>query len=746
MKFAFIGTYPPQKCGIGTFTHNLIKSIADNFGYNNLFPNLYVIAVSDNGQNYEYPAEVSFVVNQNNQRDYVSAAKFINYNKADVCILEHEFGIFGGESGVYILSLVSRIEIPLIVTFHTVVREPTHIQKVIVQELSNKAYKIIVMSKKAVKFLLDIYHIPEDKIEVIEHGVPVGKVFHRDSAREKFNFSNKTALFTFGLLSRNKGIETVIKALPRVVEKHKNVLYVVLGNTHPKVLSKNGEEYREYLLRLVKDYGLEDYVYFYKNFVPEELLMEYLYAADIYITPYLNEAQITSGTLSYAVGAGTAVISTPYWHAEELLADGRGILFDFHNHEQLGNILLDLLDNRHKIEQLREAAIEYGHKLKWPKIGAKYIKVAKSAVENFSYIQKEKQTILDPYLLPDFTLAHIKRLTDDTGIVQHAKYGIPNLKEGYCLDDNARALLMTAMAHYKNETDDTTNLMPIYLSYIHYMQNNDGSFRNFLSFSRNYLDEIGSEDSFGRTIWALGFLIYSFPKESYHQLGLDIFKNSIPFCKQLKHLRGIANTIIGLSYYIKRFPEDEETKILMYEMTYKLINIYNLEKSDDWNWFENILTYDNAIIPLAIFHSAEFFEDDIFFRVAIESSEFLERITMKSGYFKPVGSKGWYRKGEICADFAQQSVDVMGMVLLFFKAYEVTKDKKYLNKMFKSYMWYMGKNDLSLPVYDYETGGCNDGLEEYGLNKNQGAESTISYLISHLTVLNAFELEYEYEK
>jgi glycosyltransferase involved in cell wall biosynthesis len=746
MKFAFIGTYPPQKCGIGTFTHNLIKSIADNFGYNNLFPNLYVIAVSDSEQNYEYPAEVSFVVNQNNQRDYVSAAKFINYNKADVCVLEHEFGIFGGESGVYILSLVSRIEIPLIVTFHTVLKEPSHIQKVIVQELSNKAYKVIVMSKKAVKFLLDIYHIPEEKIEIIEHGVPVSKVFHRDSAREKFNFNNKTALFTFGLLNRNKGIETVIKALPKVVEKHKNILYVVLGNTHPKVLSRYGEEYREYLLRLVKDYALEDYVYFYKNFVPEELLMEYLYAADIYVTPYLNEAQITSGTLSYAIGAGTAVISTPYWHAQELLADGRGILFDFNNYEQLGNILLDLLDNRHKIEHLREAATEYGHKLKWPKIGAKYIKVAKSAAENYSHIQKKKHTILDPYLLPDFTLAHIKRLTDDTGIVQHAKYGIPNLKEGYCLDDNARALLMTAMAQYKNKTDDTVNLMPIYLSYIHYMQNDDGSFRNFLSFSRNYLDEIGSEDSFGRTIWALGFLIYSFPKESYHQLGLDIFKKSLPFFKQLKHLRGIANTIIGLSYYIKRFPEDEETKILMYELTYKLINIYNMEKSEDWNWFENILTYDNAIIPLAIFHATEIFNDNVFLKVAIESSAFLERSVMKNGYLLPIGSKGWFRKGKECANYAQQSVDVMGMVLLFFKAYEVTKEKKYLDKMFISHMWYLGKNDLSLPVYDYETGGCNDGLEEYGLNKNQGAESTISYLISHLTVLNAFELEYEYEK
>jgi len=430
MKFAFIGTYPPQKCGIGTFTHNLIQSIADNLGYANIFPNFYVIAVDDSGNKYKYPSEVSFIVNQDIQRDYVSAANFINYNKADVCILEHEFGIFGGESGVYILSLINRIEIPLIVTLHTVIREPTGIQRIIVKELSKKAFKIVVMSKKAVKFLVEIYNIPEEKIEIIEHGVPVGKVFHRDTSRDKFNFSNKTALFTFGLLSRNKGIETVIKALSKVVEKHKNIIYVVLGNTHPKVLSRYGEEYREYLLRLVNEYGLEDYIYFYKSFVPEELLMEYLCATDIYITPYLNEEQITSGTLSYAVGAGTAVISTPYWHAEELLEDGRGMLFDFNNHEQLGDILLDLLDNREKIEKLREAASEYGHKLKWPKIGEKYISVARMAVENISLNRENKHTILNPYLFPNFTLANAKVLTDDTEIVQNAKHGIPGLRVG----------------------------------------------------------------------------------------------------------------------------------------------------------------------------------------------------------------------------------------------------------------------------------------------------------------------------
>jgi hypothetical protein len=304
---------------------------------------------------------------------------------------------------------------------------------------------------------------------------------------------------------------------------------------------------------------------------------------------------------------------------------------------------------------------------------------------------------------------------------------------------------MTAMA-FNKKTDDTIKLMPIYLSYIHYMQNDDGSFRNFLSFSRNYLDEIGSEDSFGRTIWALGYLINSFPIDSYHQPGLDIFRKSLPFFRQLKHIRGVANSILGLSYYIKRFPDDEESNILLLELANKLIKEYNSEKTSGWNWFENILTYDNAIIPLSLFHAAEITGDDEILKVAVESTVFLESITMKSGYLKPVGSKGWFVKGGVCADFAQQSVDVMGMVLLFFKAYELTKERKYLDKMFKSYMWYMGKNDLSLPVYDYETGGCNDGLEENGLNRNQGAESTLSYLIAHLTVLNAFEFEYEYEK
>jgi glycosyltransferase involved in cell wall biosynthesis len=745
MKIVFIGTYPPQKCGIATFTHNLIKSTADNFGYNSFLPNLSVIAVKDQFHDYNYPHEVILEINRNDQREYISAAKFINYNKFDVCIIQHEFGIFGGESGVFILSLISRIKIPLIVTFHTVIKEPTEIQKTIVQEISKKAFKIVVMSTRAVNFLRNIYDIPGNKIELIEHGVPVSKIFRSDAVREKFNFGNNIVLFTFGLLSRNKGIETVINALPKIVERYKNILYIVLGKTHPGVLHHYGEEYREYLKRLVKEKNLEKYVYFYKRFVSEKQLMEYLHAIDFYITPYLNEAQITSGTLSYAIGAGAAVISTPYWHAQELLADGRGRIFDFNNHEQLENILLDLLDNSQKVEAMRETAFEYGQKLKWPKCGAKYLKIINEAINNYTFLHSEKQTSLDPLLLPDLNLDHIKKLTDSTGIIQHAKYGIPNFKEGYCLDDNARGLLMAAMAFRAGKCPEMVDLMHIFLSFIHYMQNDNGTFRNLLSYNRNYLDETGSEDSFGRTIWALGYTICYSPKDSSHRMSMDIFNNAVPNFSKLVEIRGIANTILGLCYYLRFFFENTDLKNLLNELSYKLINEYKKNNLDGWNWFENILTYDNAIIPLSLYHSYEILNDKEILNTASQSAKFLEKATMTNGYFKPVGNKGWFPKNGKLAGFGQQSIDVMGMVLLYFKIYQVTKQKPNLEKMLNTYMWYLGKNDINTPVYDFKSGGCHDGLEEYGLNKNKGAESSLAYLISHLTVLNAFEHEHEYD-
>jgi glycosyltransferase involved in cell wall biosynthesis len=744
MKIALIGTYPPRKCGIGTFTNNLLKAIAANTGQDDLASVARVIAIDDYGQNYDYPEEVILHIRQNRQRDYITAAKQINFSEAEVCILEHEFGIFGGDDGVYILSLIHRLELPLIVTLHTVLKEPSYTQRSIINEIGDRAARIVVMSKRAIEFLTEIYNIPAEKIDYIEHGVPDFEKVSQLNIKKKYNFEGRKILLTFGLISRNKGIETVINALPDVVQKYPDLLYIVSGKTHPEVIKHSGEEYRNFLQRLVKQHGLERNVFFNNEFLTEKKLFEYLSASDIYITPYLNEAQITSGTLSYAVGVGSAVVSTPYWHAQEILDDGRGRLFEFKNSCQLSKVILELLDDENKINDLKEKAYEYGIRIRWPKIGKQYLSL-------LSYIQNswDKELNLKKHpihipLLPIYSLAHIKRLTDDTGIVQHAKYGIPNLKEGYCLDDNARALLMALMAYRQNKDQEALELIPIYLSFIHYMQRDNGNFGNFLSFSRQFLDEYGSEDSFGRTIWALGFLISNAPNDSFKQIGREIYSRSIQYFEKLKSLRGIANIIIGIAYFLKDSQEDEPQLQLLLTLTSKLVYAYQENREENWHWFESTMSYDNGILPLAMFHAAEITNDDELLKIAKESLEFLEKTTNNHGYYAPVGNKGWYEKGSEIPEYDQQSIDVMAMVLLFRQAYQVTKKKEYIVKLFSSYMWFLGENSLRLPIYDHETCGCCDGLQSTGVNRNQGAESTLAYWISHLTVLAAQEKEFEY--
>ena len=493
MKLAFIGTYPPRECGIGTFTNNLFNSMLNNSiskenGYEG-----FVVALNDNDIDYEYPEEVKLTIRQEHQKDYLRAVKFINLSGADLCILEHEFGIFGGQSGVYILPLLHRLDVPLIVTLHTILKTPSYNEKAVLQEICKMAHKIVVMSHKAIEFLVNIYNVPEEKIVFIQHGVP-DIHFNQEKSKKEFKLESKKVLLTFGFISRNKGIETVIKALPKVVERHPDVIYIVLGKTHPNVLRHSGEEYRIFLMRLVKSLQLENHVEFLNEFIDEQDLFKYLCASDIYITPYLNEAQITSGTLSYAVGVGSAVISTPYWHATELLAKGRGRLFDFNDSGDLTSILTELLDNPEELNELKRKAYDYGRKITWPKTGEKYVALSENILKEGHKVVVKKDTDLDLLILPPFSLVHINRLTDDTGIIQHAKFGIPNLKEGYCLDDNSRALLMVLMAYRQMKDMRALELSPIYLSYMHYMQNANGTFKNFLSFSRNYLDEVGSED------------------------------------------------------------------------------------------------------------------------------------------------------------------------------------------------------------------------------------------------------------
>ncbi|RVU00018.1 glycosyltransferase [Mucilaginibacter limnophilus] len=750
MKIAYISTYPPRECGIATFNQNLMRAINANFPERKKpGDGGYVVALNDSTglDEYEYPEEVKYIIRQNNQKDYIRAANYINTSNVDACILEHEFGIYGGESGIYILPLINRLEKPLISILHTVLKEPSYVQRIIIREIAEQSSKVVVMSQRAVEFLTEIYDIPVEKIQIIEHGVPDLEAPLDNPVKRLSSFKNRRVLLTFGLLSRNKGLETVIRALPKIVEKHPDVTYVILGNTHPGVLKHSGEEYRDSLKSLAAQLGVSNNLAFINKFVSEDELINYLTACEIYVTPYLNEAQITSGTLSYAVGSGAAVVSTPYWHAEELLAHNRGRLFDFKNSDMLADIVNELLDDDDALNQLKQNAYQYGLHLRYPVIGAEFIKVAQESAMSHDFSDKIlKNSIVDPEILPKFSLAHVLRLTDDTGIVQHAKYGIPNLKEGYCLDDNSRALIMALMAYQRNKSQEAFDLLPVYLSYIHYMQTDDGNFRNFLSFDRRYLDDIGSEDSFGRTIWALGHLINCAASNSYREFALELFQKSYPHFKNLRYLRGMANTIIGISLYLQAVPTDEGMMAELIRLTQPLIDAFKNTSDNEWHWFEEGMTYDNAILPLALLHSCEITGNEEAREVAMKSMEFLDKLTLSNGYLSPVGNDGWYYRGGTFPTYDQQAIETMAMVLMYFQAYKIFRTPEYIEKMFLSYKWFLGENTLRAPLYDHETKGCCDGLLPTGINRNQGAESTLAYLISHLTVLKAFELEYEYNK
>lgn len=742
MKVAYISTYPPRECGLATFNENLVNALKLNASYNQEKSFVVALNESEDPNEHDYPKEVKFTIAQQVQQDYIDAADFINNSDVDTCIIEHEFGIYGGNSGVFLLSLINRLKKPFLTILHTVLREPNFMQQTIIKEIALKSSKIVVMSKKAVLFLTSIYKIPATSIKLIEHGVPDLEPVLNNKLSQTELFKNKKVLFTFGLISRNKGLETVIKALPRIVTQHPDVLYVVLGNTHPGVVKHNGEEYRESLKELAEQLGVSKNIAFVNQFVSQEELHQYLTTCHLYITPYLNEAQITSGTLSYAIGAGAAVVSTPYWHAEELLADNRGKLFDFKNDFQLSDIVNDLLNEEAKRQELKKNAFQYGLNLRWPAIGNIYLKALEEAIEQGEKPQRVIPPIIDVENMPALNLSHISLLTDDTGIIQHARFGIPNFKEGYCIDDNSRALILMLMTYEQDKSQAALKLMPVYLSFIQYMQTNDGYFRNFLSFTRNYLDELGSEDSFGRTIWSLGYLVSSAPNNSYREFGKELLSHSIDHFKNLKHLRGIANSLIGVCYYLKVHPRDERFITEANHLSSSLIKAYKRCKDGEWHWFEDKLTYDNAILPLALLHYYQISENTEFYDVAMESITFLNGFSFENGYLNPVGNAGWMSKNGKNPIYDQQAIETMAMVLMYNKVYEITKDDTYLKYMHLSYEWFLGKNSLHVPLYDFETHGCADGLQFNSVNRNQGAESTIAYFVSHLAVLKAAESEY----
>jgi glycosyltransferase involved in cell wall biosynthesis len=737
LNIAFVGNYAPRLCGIATFTTDLCEATARQLGRRS---HVYAVAVNDTDQGYAYPRPVEFTLQKNQQSDYYEAANFINASNADLVCVQHEYGIYGGWDGVYILSLISSLSVPVVVVLHTVLKTPTPNQKKIVQEMAQRASQLIVMSELAVTMLQEVYAVPAEKVRMFYHGTPDFTALDNSHYKKRFQVEGNQTLLTFGLLSQSKGIETVINALPALVREFPKLIYVVLGKTHPNVLKEYGEKYRAGLVALVDKLGLQEHVIFDDRFVSLEELYAWLMAADIYVTPYLNEAQIVSGTLSYAIGAGTAIISTPYWYAKELLAEGRGRLINFGDSGALADTLRDLLSDKTKLKSLRAKTYKFGRQMRWEKVAARYVELFRRTA---AVAAKRPLVLKTPSLLlrePAFDLAHLQRLTDDTGLIQHAKYIVPDRHTGYCLDDNSRALMLCAWAFFLLQSDDAKALISTYFSFTHFMQKPDGHFRNFIDYQRHFLDETGSADAAGRALWALGYIIWRPPRNAYRSLAFECFQKALPHVRGL-NLRGKALAMLGLAAYLRCYQGDESVTALLRECADYLLELYNKVSKDDWRWFEDIICYDNGIMPMALFQTYAILRDEKYLRVARETLEFLEKTTSHNGRLSIVGSRGWYTRGGARAQYDQQPIDAAAMVLAYQSAYRVTREKEYLKKMKWAFGWFLGDNDMGMSLYDHETKGCADGLLPEGVSLNQGGESTVSFLMALLAMIEEYEIE-----
>ncbi|MCK4276867.1 MAG: glycosyltransferase family 4 protein, partial [Phycisphaerae bacterium] len=609
LPIAFVGDYIPRQCGIATFTHDLCEAVAQS-GRNKY--DVFTVATNDRPEGYPYPDRVRFEVRQSTQADYRLAAEFLNIHQVSVVSLQHEYGIYGGICGSHVLALLKRLRRPLVTTLHTILKSPTEQQQAVLKEIARVSDRMVSMSQMGKEILKGVYDVPEEKIAVIGHGIPDIPFVDPNFYKDQFGVEGRRVLLSFGLLSPGKGIEYVIEALPQVVKKHPEVVYVVLGATHPHVKRENGEEYRNSLTRRVSELGLSQNVMFVNRFVQVAELCEYLGAADIYVTPYLNEAQIVSGTLAYAMGAGKAIISTPYWYAMEMLAEGRGRLVPFRDAEAIGEQVLDLLENETACHAMRKKAFNHCRKMIWKRIGQRYLDLFSEATD--AWVPKPASVVAKPSEkdaqkqdeLPETDLRHLRTLTDETGILQHCIYSTPNRAHGYCTDDNSRVLIAAAMHWDQTHDESIIPLIQRYLSFLaHAMEPKTGRFRNFLNYERTWSEVIGSEDSHARALWGLGMAVALCPHESMIALATRLFLNGLPAVESFASPRAWAFTIQGIHAYLRRFSGDSEARRYRATLSERLLRHFTDNMSDEWPWCENVVTYANAKLPHALLMSGK---------------------------------------------------------------------------------------------------------------------------------------------
>ena len=732
-KIAFVGDYLPRKCGIATFTSDLCTSVAAQFSKVQCF----VVPVNDIEGGYDYPEEVRFEIEEQNLVSYQRAADFLNISDVDVVCVQHEFGIFGGLAGGHILALLRDLNVPVVTTMHTILKQPNPDQKRVMQELIQLSTRVVVMSRKGEEFLKSVYHAPAEKIDMIHHGIPDTAFVDSNFYKDLFGVEGKNVLLTFGLLSPNKGIENVLNALPKIVAEFPNVVYIILGATHPNLLREQGEVYRLSLELLAKKNGVQKHVIFYNRFVELNELKEFIGAADIFITPYLTETQIVSGTLAYCFGAGKAVISTPYWYAQELLADNRGVLVPFGDSAAIVKEVTGLLRDEPRRNAMRKNAYKMGREMVWSNSACTYMQTFEKARIEKASLSRKLFTVktLDKQLtqLPDMKLDHLFRMTNSTGIFQHAISTVPNFLTGYCTDDNARALILTVLLEeLGEESSHVRSAATTYAAFLLYAFDPKlKRFRNMMEFDRSWKAEEISEDCCGRAIWALGTCVGRSKNSGFQTLAGQIFGQAISPISEFSSPRAWALALIGTHEYLRRMSGDRLVNQVREALTNRLMDLYHKTATKEWPWFEDSVTYINAKLSHALILSGRGTARPDAFDVGIKTLRWLIEIqTAEGGYFRPIGSNGFYKRDGARANFDQQPVEAQSMISACLAAYRATSDEYWFAQARQAFDWFLGRNDLGTILYDPNSGGCRDGLHVDRVNQNQGAESTLAFLIS----------------
>jgi glycosyltransferase involved in cell wall biosynthesis len=732
-KIAFVGDHLPRKCGIATFTSDLLAAVAAAHPQSECF----CVSVNDQKGGYEYPEVVRFEIEEQDLSSYLRAADFLNISNVDIVCLQHEFGIFGGPAGGHILAFLRELRMPVVTTLHTVLREPRADQRRVMEELISLSTRVVVMTGRGREMLQDIYDAPPAKIDLIAHGIPDVGFVDPTYFKDQFGVEGRVVLLTFGLLSPNKGIEYVLNALPQILAEFPEVVYIVLGATHPNELREHGEAYRVGLELLAKKNKVEKHVIFYNRFVDLDDLKEFIGAADLYITPYLNEAQITSGTLAYTFGAGKAVVSTPYWHAAELLAGDRGLLVPFRDAPAIAREVVALLRDDTRRHAMRKNAYRIGREMIWSNVGQQYMRCFESSRLDGAGLSRRSLVTktLDqrPRELPELKLDHLCRMTDSTGVFQHAIFGVPNFSEGYCTDDNARAFILAVLlGELGEEPERVLSIATTSAVFLHHAFDTQAKrFHNHLSFDRQWLDEQGSEDCHGRALWALGVGVGRSPFRSFQMMAGQLFAQALPALTDFTSPRAWAFGLIGIHEYLQRLSGDSLVNQTRATLTCRLMGLLEKNAKPDWCWFEDELSYDNAKLSHALILSGQATGQEQVLERGLHTLRWLNDLQIsEKGHFRPIGSNGFYQRGGVRANFDQQPIEAQAMVAACLEAYRATSDFWWYEQAQRAFDWFIGWNDLGLELYSAESGGCGDGLHVDRVNGNQGAESTLAFLLS----------------